>query len=68
MRGTSLSESSKEDLANLLQKEIAKVLSNQKGHVTNWVHIRRVIGDVAESHIFKKLHSQPLILPVVIEV
>ena len=68
MRGTSLSESSKEDLTKLLQKEIAKVLSNQKGHVTNWVHIRRVIGDVAESHIFKKIHSQPLILPVVIEV
>jgi ribonuclease J len=68
MRGTSLSESSKEDLAKLLQKEIAQVLSNQKGHVTNWVHIRRVIGDVAESHIFKKLHSHPLILPVVIEV
>jgi len=68
MRGTSLSESSKEDLEKLLQKEIAKVLSNQKGHVTNWVHIRRVIGDVAEIHIFKKLHSQPLILPVVIEV
>ena len=68
MRGTSLSESSKEDLTKLLQKEIAKVLSNQKGHVTNWVHIRRVIGDVAESNIFKKIHSQPLILPVVIEV
>ena len=68
MRGTSLSESSKEDLTKLLQKEIAKVLFNQKGRVTNWVHIRRVIGDVAESHIFKKIHSQPLILPVVIEV
>ena len=68
MRGTSLSESSKEDLTKLLQKEIAKVLSNQKGRVTNWVHIRRVIGDVAESLIFKKIHSQPLILPVVIEV
>jgi ribonuclease J len=68
MRGISLSESSKEDLTKLLQKEIAKVLSNQKGRVTNWVHIRRVIGDVAESHIFKKIHSQPLILPVVIEV
>lgn len=68
MRGTSLSKSSKEDLTKLLQKEIAKVLSNQKGRVTNWVHIRRVIGDVAESLIFKKIHSQPLILPVVIEV
>ena len=68
MRGISLSESSKEDLTKLLQREIAKVLSNQKGRVTNWVHIRRVIGDAAESHIFKKIHTQPLILPVVIEV
>jgi ribonuclease J len=68
MRGTSFSESSKADLTKFLQKEIATVLSNQKGHVTNWVHIRRIIGDVAERHIFKKFHSQPLVLPVVIEV
>src|SRR3989442_3704276 len=59
MRGTSLSESSKEDLANRLQKEIAKELSNHKGRVTNWVYIRRLIGDVAERQIFKKFHSQP---------
>jgi ribonuclease J len=68
MRGTSFSESSKADLTKFLQKEIARVLSNQKGHVTNWVHIRRIIGDVAERYIFKKFHSRPLILPVVIEV
>jgi mRNA degradation ribonuclease J1/J2 len=67
MRGTSLPES-KENLTKLLQKEIEKVLSNQKGHVTNWVHIRRVIGDVAERHIFKNFHSRPLVLPVVVEV
>jgi len=53
MRGTSLSESSKEDLTKFLQKEIAKVLFQSKGHVTNWVHIRRIIGDVAERHLFK---------------
>jgi ribonuclease J len=68
MRGTSLSESSKEDLAKFLQKEIAKALSSQKGRVTNWVYIRRLIGDVAERQIFNKFHSQPLVLPVVIEV
>jgi ribonuclease J len=67
MRGTSLSEA-KEDLTKLLDKEIKKVLSHQKGHVTNGAHIRRVIGDVAERQIFKKFHSQPLVLPVVIEV
>jgi ribonuclease J len=68
MRGTSLSESSKEDLTKFLQKEIAKALSSQKGRVTNWVYIRRLIGDVAERQIFNKFHSQPLVLPVVIEV
>jgi ribonuclease J len=67
MRGTSLSES-KENLTKILQKEIAKALSNQKGNVTNRVYVRRIVGDVAERSIFKKFHSQPLILPVVIEV
>ncbi len=68
MRGTSLSKSSKADLTKFLQKEIAQVLSTQKGHVTNWVHIRRIIGDVAERLLFNKFRSRPLVLPVVIEV
>jgi ribonuclease J len=67
MRGTSLPESTK-DLAKFLQKDIAKALSNQKGTITNRVYIRRIVGDVAEQYIFKKFHSQPLLLPVVIEV
>jgi ribonuclease J len=68
MRGISLSEAAKADLTKFLQKETAKVLANQKGHVTNWVHIRRLIGDIAEHQLFKKFHSQPLVLPIVIEV
>ncbi len=68
MRGTALSESKEAALTKVLQKEIGKALSSQKGHVTNWVHIRRVIGDVAERHLFKNFHSRPLVLPVVIEV
>src|SRR5260221_53793 len=68
MRGTALSESSKQTLTKGLQKEIAKALSNQKGHVTNWVHIRRVIGDVAERHLFQHFHIRPLVLPIAIEV
>src|SRR5713226_2769411 len=62
MRGTALSES-KEDLAKLLDKELKKVLATQKGRVTNRVHLRRVISDVAEGHIFKTFHSQPLSSP-----
>ena len=62
-----LSES-KADLTKFLQKDIAKALSTEKGTVTNRVYVRRIIGDVAERYIFKKFHSQPLVLPVVIEV
>src|SRR5215472_11546463 len=64
MRGTALPESSKQTLTKGLQKEIAKALSNQKGRVTNWVHIRRIIGDVAERHIFQLFHIRPLVLPI----
>jgi mRNA degradation ribonuclease J1/J2 len=67
MRGTVLSES-KANLTKFLHKDIAKALSNQKGAITNRVYIRKIIGDVAERYIFKKFHSQPLVLPVVIEV
>jgi ribonuclease J len=68
MRGTALSESSRADLTKGLQQEIRQALSSQKGPLTNRVHLRRIIGDVAERLLFKKFHSRPLILPVVIEV
>src|SRR5215467_12504961 len=68
MRGTALSESARADLAKGLQQEIRQALSGQKGRITNRLHLRRVIGDVAERLLFKKFHTRPLILPVVIEV
>jgi ribonuclease J len=67
MRGTALPESPK-DLTKFLHKDIASALSNQKGPITNRAYIRRIIGDVAQRYIFKKFHSQPLVLPVVMEV
>ena len=68
MRGMSLSDAAKADLATVLQKEITRALANQQGHVTNRVHLRREIGDVAERLLFKRFHIRPLVLPVVIEV
>jgi mRNA degradation ribonuclease J1/J2 len=68
VRGTALSESAKADLTKGLQQELRQALSVQKGRITNRVYLRRVIGDVAERLLFKKFHSRPLILPVVIEV
>src|SRR3989344_968110 len=48
--------------------EIQKVLAKNKGRVTNWVHIRKMIEEAVTKHIFSKLHRRPLILPVIIEV
>jgi ribonuclease J len=67
MRGTALPESTK-DLTKFLHKDIAQALSTQKGPITNRVHVRRIIGDVAERYIFNTFHSRPLVLPIVIEV
>jgi ribonuclease J len=68
VRGTALSESARADLTKGLQQELRQALSRQKGPITNRVHLRRVVGDVAERLLFQKFHTPPLILPVVIEV
>ncbi len=65
-RGSSIQDT--QNFSASLQAELEKNLALQKSRVTNWVHIRRVIGDTAERHIFKKFHIRPLVLPVVIEV
>lgn len=67
IRGSSLKDI-KTDLSSFLGKELARELSTRDGKVTNWIHIRKLIGDIAEKYIFKKFHSRPLVLPVVIEV
>lgn len=51
-----------------LYQDIKNALKNRKGRVTNWVYIRKLIGEVAERRIFKDLRRHPLVLPIVIEV
>ncbi len=51
-----------------LPKELRGTLSQRVGRVTNWVYIRKRIGEVSEQNIFKSIHRRPLVLPVVIEV
>lgn len=62
LRGSSLTE------MDGVVSEIEKALSVRKEKVTNWVHIRKLITEVAGKHLFKKFRTRPLILPVVIEV
>lgn len=59
------------DLGHLsakLTQDFHRVLDHRKGRVTNWIYIRKLLGEVAEKRIFKDLRRRPLVLPVVIEV
>jgi mRNA degradation ribonuclease J1/J2 len=66
MRGSALGDG--KNLSESLKGELEKVLSQKKETVTNWVHIRRQIGEVVGKHLYKKFRTRPLVLPVVIEV
>lgn len=60
-----------EDNGRIIRKlslDIKNALTGRKGRVTNWVHIRRFVGETAERRIFRDLKRRPLVLPVVIEV
>lgn len=65
-RGSSLVDS--KELTDSLTSELEKVLLPHKERVTNWVHLRRLVSETAQKHIFKKYRSRPLVMPVVIEV
>jgi len=62
LRGSALPDT------NGLVAEIRKALSMKRDKVTNWIHIRKLISEIAGKHLFKKFRTRPLILPVVIEV
>lgn len=66
MRGIVLIDNKK--LSQRVMFEIKKRLGDKKGRVTNWVYVRRLIGEIAERTIFKEFKQRPLVLPVVIEV
>jgi ribonuclease J len=66
MRGSSLGEG--KQISAALRSEIDKMLRQKKEKVKNWVHIRRTIGDIVGRFLYKKYHTRPLVLPVVIEV
>jgi ribonuclease J len=55
-------------LNSRLMQDFHKALNPRKARVTNWIYIRKLIGEVAEKRIYKDLRRRPLVLPVVIEV
>jgi ribonuclease J len=55
-------------LRTKLFDELKKIFGSRKGRVTNWIYIRKLVGETAERLIFKIAKRRPLVLPVVIEV
>ncbi|QQG40901.1 MAG: ribonuclease J [Candidatus Levyibacteriota bacterium] len=65
MRGFRVENDSK--LYGHMIADIKTAFRGKKGRVNNWVHLRKLIGEVVERRIFKDLRRRPLVLPVVIE-
>lgn len=55
-------------LALKITNDLRSALRKKRGRVTNWQHIKKLVGDITERRIFRELHHTPLVLPVVIEV
>ncbi len=68
VRGLAPSAYDSKRLNSRLMQDFHKVLNPRKARVTNWIYIRKLIGETAEKRIFKDLRRRPLVLPVVIEV
>ena len=51
-----------------LTNEIKNFLLKRKGRVTDWLYVRKNIGQITERFMDKTLHKHPLVLPVVVEV
>ncbi|MEK7559591.1 MAG: ribonuclease J [Patescibacteria group bacterium] len=48
-------------------QDIRNAFSAKKGRVTDWIYLRKKVGEIAEKSIFKNLRRRPLVLPVIIE-
>lgn len=55
-------------ISGKLMNDLTKSLGNKKDRITDWVYIKKMVGNIAEKRIFKELRRRPLVLPIVIEV
>ena len=68
VRGLAPSAYDSKRLNSRLMQDFHKALNPRKARVTNWIYIRKLLGETAERRIYKDLRRRPLVLPVVIEV
>ncbi len=49
-------------------KDIKDGFSAKKGRVTDWMYVRKKVGEIGEKSVLRYLRRRPLVLPVIIEV
>lgn len=64
-RGTVMGDTN--GLSAILMKELERFFSSNQGKVSNLLHVRRLMGKRIEQYLYKNFHTQPLVLPVIIE-
>ncbi len=57
-------------IADRITIELKRSLSrkDKNGMITNWIYVRRLVGEISERIVFRTLRRRPLVLPIVIEV
>ena len=66
VRGLSTQET--QDIVREASKQIKNSLSQKKNPVTDWIYMRKFVGETVEKYLFRNFRKRPLVLPVVIEV
>jgi len=61
------SESDTKIIFGVVNKELQQIFSGKRGKVTNWIYLRKLVGESVEKALFKKYRKRPLVLPIVIE-
>ena len=56
------------DINKNLVRQLKGELTKKRQPVTDWIYMRKLIGEISEKYIFRNLRKRPLVLPVVIEV
>lgn len=55
-------------ITSKITNDLRLALKKKTGRVTNWQHIKKLIGDISERRFIREFRHAPLVLPVVIEV
>lgn len=63
-----LSDADAELATKVIQTELQRMFSGKKGKVTNFLYLRKQIGQIVEQRLYRQYRKRPLILPILIEV